>query len=90
MPEIYCVKERKFTPNKKGTEKIIVTKNGRRMMQAKCASCGITKSLFLPPEEVMPHSKTTPNSEAPPILSDFYFLGRFGISWALWHASRYF
>ena len=48
MPEIYCVKERKFTPNKKGTEKIIRTKNGRRMMQAKCSSCGITKSLFLP------------------------------------------
>ena len=48
MPKIYCLKEQKFTPNKKGTEKIIVAKNGRRMMQAKCSSCGSTKSLIVP------------------------------------------
>ena len=52
MTEIYCVKERKFTPNKKGTEKIIVTKNGRRLMQAKGSSFVITKSLFLPQKKL--------------------------------------
>ena len=45
--EIYCVKERRFTPNVTGSEKITTTKNNRRMLKVKCASCGITKTRFV-------------------------------------------
>ena len=45
--EVYCVKEKRFTPNVPGSEKNITTKNGRRMLKVKCASCGITKTRFI-------------------------------------------
>ena len=46
----YCVKCRKNTENLKS--KISKTKNGRLIMQSKCADCGIKKSrLFVKEQE---------------------------------------
>ncbi|KAL9954920.1 hypothetical protein ACROYT_G042506 [Oculina patagonica] len=45
--EVYCVKERKFTPNVPETERVETTKNGRKMLKVTCASCGITKTRFV-------------------------------------------
>ena len=45
--EVYCVKEKRFTPNVAGSEKITITRNGKRLLKVKCASCGITKTRFL-------------------------------------------
>ena len=45
--DVYCVKEKRFTPNMAGSEKITTTKNGRRLLKVKCASCGITKTRFI-------------------------------------------
>ena len=45
--EVYCVKEKRFTPNVSGSEKFVTTKNGRRLLKVKCASCGITKTRFV-------------------------------------------
>ena len=46
--EVYCVKEKRHTPNVKGSKKVVITKNNRKLLKAKCASCGITKTRFLP------------------------------------------
>ena len=46
----YCVMCRKKTKNLKS--KIIKTKNGRLIMQSKCADCGIKKSRFVKEQEV--------------------------------------
>ena len=45
--DVYCVKEHRFTPNVTGSEKITTTKNGKRLLKVKCASCGITKTRFI-------------------------------------------
>ena len=45
--DVYCVKEKRFTPNVVGSEKITTAKNGRRLLKVKCASCGITKTRFV-------------------------------------------
>ena len=45
--EIYCVKERKRTPSVPGCEKYERARNGRLMLKAKCAGCGITKNRFV-------------------------------------------
>ena len=45
--EVYCVKEKRFTPNVPGSEKITTTKNGKLLMKVLCASCGITKTRFV-------------------------------------------
>ena len=39
--EVYCVKEKQHTPSVKGSEKVVITKNNRKL-------CGITKTCFLP------------------------------------------
>ena len=49
--EVYCVKEKRFTPNVPGSEKITITKNNRRLLKVKCASCGITKTRFVSAHE---------------------------------------
>ena len=49
--KVFCVKEKRFTPNVPGSEKITTTKNGRRLLRVKCASCGITKTRFLSAQE---------------------------------------
>ena len=41
------MKEKRFTPNVPGSEKITITRNGKRLLKVKCASCGITKTRFL-------------------------------------------
>ena len=33
--EVYCVKEKRFTPNVAGSEKITTTRNGRRLLKSK-------------------------------------------------------
>ena len=38
--DTYCVKERWLTPNVEGTEKLVMTKNNRKMLKVKCASRG--------------------------------------------------
>ena len=45
--DVYCVKEKRFTPNVPGSETFAITKNGRRQLKVKCASCGITKTRFI-------------------------------------------
>ena len=52
---MYCVKEERNTPNVQGREKVVekvvkIKKNNRKLLllKAKCASCGITKTSFLP------------------------------------------
>ena len=42
------MKEKRFTPNVTESVKITTTKNGRRLLRVKCASCGITKTRFIP------------------------------------------
>ena len=42
------MKEKRFTPNVSGSETYATAKNGRRLLKVKCASCGITKTRFLP------------------------------------------
>ena len=44
--EVYCVKEKRHTPNVKGSEKVVITKNNRKLLKTKCTSCGITKNTF--------------------------------------------
>ena len=45
--DVYCVKEKRFTPNVSGSETFATAKNGRRLLKVKCASCGITKTRFV-------------------------------------------
>ena len=45
--DIYCMKEQQATPNVPGTDKVVTTKNGRKMLKETCASCSITKTRFL-------------------------------------------
>ena len=45
----YCVKCRKYAENL--NSKIFKTKNGRLIMQSKCADCGIKKSRFVKEQE---------------------------------------
>ena len=44
----YCLKQRKQTECVPGTEQIVMTKNGRKMLKCKCAECGIIKNKFVP------------------------------------------
>jgi len=46
-PNIYCVKEKRNTLNVQGSEKVVITKNNQKILKAKCASCGITKTSFI-------------------------------------------
>ena len=46
--ELYCVKEKRNTPNVQGSEKVVITKKNRKLLKAKCASCGIIKTSFMP------------------------------------------
>lgn len=46
IPDIYCVKCKKKTGNK-GEVATITTKNGRKMLQTKCAICGTKKCQFV-------------------------------------------
>ena len=46
--EVYCVKERRFTPNVPGSKSVVTAKNRTTMSKVKCASCSITKTRFLP------------------------------------------
>ena len=46
--ELYCVKDKRHTPNVQGSEKVVIAKNNRKLFKAKCASCGITKTSFMP------------------------------------------
>ena len=46
----YCLKCRKNTENL--NSKIFKRKNGRLIMQSKCADCGIKKSRFVKEQEV--------------------------------------
>ena len=45
--DVYCVKEKRFTPNVVGSETFATSKNNRRLLKVKCASCGITKTRFV-------------------------------------------
>ena len=47
--ETYCVKCRKHSKNL--NSKIFKTKNGRLIIQSKCAECGIKKSRFVKEED---------------------------------------
>lgn len=43
----YCIKDRDMTECVKGSERIVTTKNGRKMLKCKCKECGITKTKFV-------------------------------------------
>ena len=45
------MKEKRFTPNVAGSETFATTKNDRRLLKVKCASCGITKTRFVSAQE---------------------------------------
>ena len=49
----YCVKDRKQTDNIPGSELYVMAKNGRLMLQAQCALCGIKKSKFVSAQKGM-------------------------------------
>ena len=49
--DVYCVKEKRFTPNVLGSETFATTRNGKRLLKVKCASCGITKTRFISAQE---------------------------------------
>jgi len=55
--EVYCVKEKRHTPNVQGSEKVVITKNDRKLLKVKCASCGITKTRFMPGNQVSPPTR---------------------------------
>ena len=47
MEKVYCVKEKRHTPNVPGSEKVVTTKKtNRRVLIVKCASCGKMKSSW--------------------------------------------
>ena len=79
--EVYCVKEKKFTPNVPGSEKTEKTKNGRTLLKVKCASCGKTKTRFIPTQKggafyneivkLMPYGGKAMNTVAPFIANYF-------------------
>ena len=46
--EVYCVKEKRHTPNVQESEKVVITKNNRKLLKVQCASYGITKTRFMP------------------------------------------
>ena len=48
----YCVRERKMTECKSGSEQIVQTKNGRYALKCICSNCGITKFRFLSNAEI--------------------------------------
>ena len=48
MDNVYCVKDGQKTPNVKGSQRVVVTKNGRNLLKVKCSVCGKTKTRFLP------------------------------------------
>ena len=50
------MKEKRFTPNVVGSEKITTAKNGRRLLKVKCASCGITKTRFISDSWIKPEN----------------------------------
>ena len=41
------MKEKRFTPNVAGSETFATTRNDKRLLKVKCASCGITKTRFV-------------------------------------------
>ena len=43
----YCVKQKKVTDCVSGSERHILSKNGRMMLKCVCAECGITKTKFI-------------------------------------------
>ena len=48
--DVYCVREKRFTPNVPGSETFTTTENGRKQLKVKCASCGIIKTRFVKTE----------------------------------------
>ena len=56
--DVYCVKEKRFTPNAVGSETFATARNGRRLLKVKCASCGITKTRFISDSWIKPENKT--------------------------------
>ena len=47
MEKVYCVKEKRHTPNVPESEKVVTTKKrNRRLLLVKCASCGKMKSSW--------------------------------------------
>jgi len=47
MTKSYCIREKKQTENVPGSESFQRAKNGRLMLKSKCASCSITKTIFV-------------------------------------------
>lgn len=76
--QIYCVKEKRFTPNVPGTGHIVMRKNGRRSLVAKCASCGIQKQKFVAKDfngaGILGNLLGLPNGKIP-LLSDLPLVG---------------
>lgn len=48
MESLYCVKDKRKTPDVPGTAHIVIRKNGRKSLVTQCAICGINKQRFLP------------------------------------------
>ena len=50
------MKEKRFTPNVPGSEKITITRNDKRLLKVLCASCGITKTRFISDSWIKPEN----------------------------------
>ena len=48
----FCVKQRKMTNCKPGSEQYVKTKNGRNAMKCKCSECGAKKFRFISKTEM--------------------------------------
>ena len=80
--DVYCVKEKRFTPNVVGSEKIATAKNDRRLLKVKCASCGITKTRFVSASWIKPEnaqSGAENNQEGGNILDPIFKWTRRGL-----------
>ena len=69
------MKEKRFTPNVVGSEKITTAKNGRKLLKVKCASCGITKTRFISDSWIKPEN----NQEGGNILDPIFKWTRRGL-----------
>ena len=43
----FCVREKRFTSNRPGSERVVSTSNNRRLLKSVYASCGAAKSRFV-------------------------------------------
>lgn len=78
MTSIYCVKDKRKTPDVPGSARVVVRKNGRKALVTQCAVCGIQKQRFLPKNYegsgILGNLLGLPNGKVP-LLGDIPIVG---------------